>query len=323
MSRTIIRSTFILLFISAASVCHSATIHVKLDGSGDYYRINDAISFATAGDTVLVWPGCYEDILSEEIIIPIPIHLISHDGPLVTIIDNSMGIEIWIVKDECSVIGFTIIGGGGIQVGNSRALIKNNIIKNYTGPHGNAIVVLGHPSPTIEYNIIRENSAFNGSAITVQSSSPVIRFNTIINNTSFEYGGGQIAVFGESSYPVISNNIISRNVISFGGGSGIFCNGDCPPGNLTVTCNNLWNNTPTGNYVGIPDLTGIDGNISNDPLFCGAIGSGNYYLQAVSPCAAQNVPAPCNNERMGCHPVGCEVGTGDESWGKIKSLLKK
>ena len=88
-------------------------------------------------------------------------------------------------------------------------------------------------------------------------------------------------------------------------------------------CNDLWNNTPPGNYAGMPDLTGIDGTITADPLFYGAIGSGNYYLQAVSPCAAQNAPGFCNDERMGCYPVGCEVGTEEESWGKTKSLFKK
>ncbi len=183
--------------------------------------------------------------------------------------------------------------------------------------------MLGLPSPTIEYNVIDENRAHNGSAIVVRDSSPVIRFNTIINNISFDYGGGQIAVFGASSCPIISNNVISRNVISLGGGSGIFCYSDCPPENLTVTCNNLWNNAPPGNYVGMPDLTGIDGNISGDPLFCGTIGSGNYYLQTASPCAEQNVPGYCNSERTGCYPVKCEVGTEDESWGKIKSLFSK
>lgn len=220
MSRIIIRSLFILLFISAASVCDSRTIHVKQDGSGDYDSIELAVSLAVSGDTVLVWLGHYHELVPPDaMLITVPIHLISHDGPLVT----------------------------------------------------------------------------------------------IINNISFEYDGGQIAVFGETSYPVISNNIISRNVISFGGGSGIFCNSDCPPEHLTVHCNDLWNNAPPGNYAGIPDLTGIDGNISTDPLFCDAIGSGNYYLQAASPCAAQNAPGSCDNERMGCCPVGCEVDTEEES----------
>ena len=73
----------------------------------------------------------------------------------------------------------------------------------------------------------------------------------------------------------------------------------------------------------MPDQTGINGNICLDPLFCGVPGSGNFYLQADSPCAAANVPELCNANKIGCYPVNCSVDTKENSWGEIKKIFNK
>ena len=90
--------------------------------------------------------------------------------------------------------------------------------------------------------------------------------------------------------------------------------------NLTFECNNVWSiPSDTPMYSGsLSDQTGINGNISMDPLFCGEPSSGNYYLQAISPCIALNVPEYCSSIRMGKYPVGCETSTETTSWGNIK-----
>lgn len=57
---------------------------------------------------------------------------------------------------------------------------------------------------------------------------------------------------------------------------------------------------------------GQDGNLFLDPQFCGVAGSGNYLLQADSPCAPLGIGAP---------PVGCEISAAaTASWSRIKSL---
>jgi hypothetical protein len=49
-----------------------------------------------------------------------------------------------------------------------------------------------------------------------------------------------------------------------------------------IAFNNVWNNN--GNdYIGGPPLTGIDGNISEDPQFVDA-GNNDYHLRDSSPC---------------------------------------
>ena len=77
-------------------------------------------------------------------------------------------------------------------------------------------------------------------------------------------------------------------------------------GNYSVECCDVWNNEE-GDYVGIPSQTGLNGNISVDPLFCGSE-PGYYHLRAKSPCA------PDNNQcavLIGALPVGCSFWWGD------------
>ncbi|MEZ4396710.1 MAG: hypothetical protein R3C71_07355 [Candidatus Krumholzibacteriia bacterium] len=89
------------------------------------------------------------------------------------------------------------------------------------------------------------------------------------------------------------------------------------PAAVSVSCSNVWGNTD-GNYAGIDDPTGLDGNISVDPLFCGPTGGDSLALMNTSPCL------PANNAcgvLMGNHGQGCEtVRTESRSWGSIKSL---
>ena len=59
------------LIISIILLLHQATmaqiITVKQDGSGDYSSIQEGVTAAVTGDTVLVWPGTYyESIYIEE-----------------------------------------------------------------------------------------------------------------------------------------------------------------------------------------------------------------------------------------------------------------
>jgi hypothetical protein len=67
---------------------------------------------------------------------------------------------------------------------------------------------------------------------------------------------------------------------------------------------------------------GIDGNISQDPLFCDPAG-GDFTLCADSPCAADNNPA-CG--QIGALPVGCgpcgTTAVETTSWGAIKTLFE-
>jgi hypothetical protein len=63
------------------------------------------------------------------------------------------------------------------------------------------------------------------------------------------------------------------------------------------------------------------GELSADPQFCGVEGSGNYYLQADSPCAPGNGLYYCG--LIGPLPVGCgAVAVKETTWGAIKMLYE-
>ncbi len=78
-------------------------------------------------------------------------------------------------------------------------------------------------------------------------------------------------------------------------------------GNASFSCTNIFGNAG-GDWTGsIASQLGQNGNISEDPLFCGAF-PGDYRLNASSPCAAANNSCAVT---MGSEAVGCDVLCGD------------
>lgn len=317
---------FALTLLFPNSSISAATWHVNKDGTGDTESIEMAVFLASSGDTVLVSPGTYYETtiyMSSK-----SVFLISEGGPETTIIRHLglPGLEEHTVIDimdnttlSC-VDGFTITGaaggfaecGGAISIIRSNVIIRNNIITGNWCSGGAGICCSGNPSPTIENNLIYLNEAWVGGGIHMQNCSPNIRNNTIANNYADVSGGGiKIRL---DSHPIIEHNIIVYNTSSQGGG----VDSSTPDSCIVFSCNDVWSNS-TNYYGQIADRTGIDGNISVDPMFCGEYGTGNYYLQSGSPCTEMNVSDICNAIRMGFYPIGCSVAAEKSSWGKIKS----
>jgi hypothetical protein len=309
---------------------YSRTWHVKQDGTGDATTIDGGFYYTSPGDTILVGPGtyCQPPIRLEQV------HLISEQGPEVTILQlcpyAMEDVQVIIIEDvpgPCSVIGFTIAGarngylnaGGGIRCARSGAIIKGNIIMDNWCSSGGGLACDGSPAPIVENNLFHMNGAVAGAAIEIYDCSPIIISNTVTNNWASD-GAGAIVIFGNNSYPVISNNVIVDNQCNSDAKGAIDC--FTPAEQVAFSCNDVWGNHPS-NYDGtMSDQTGLNGNISLDPLFCGILRSGNYYLQEGSPCEEGNGPAACGESRMGCYQVKCTVGIEHESWGKIKGLYE-
>ncbi|MHC4647655.1 MAG: PKD domain-containing protein, partial [Planctomycetota bacterium] len=205
--------------------------------------------------------------------------------------------------------GDSICWGGGVYCFGASPTIVGNVIANNHGPagtgdfagYGGGIGCL-ESGATIERNIIRDNSAFLGAGITAWLGSDRISSNliydnsasfgggafllygsrlsnnTLVGNTGLEYGGNIYAAsYDESSLCWVVSNIISDAPA----GGGIYYEGSwLLSGSLTY--NNVWNNSP-GDYIYCPDRTGINGNISQDPLFVSLSGA-DYHLLADSPC---------------------------------------
>jgi hypothetical protein len=181
----------------------------------------------------------------------------------------------------------------------SSITIKNSSFRSGDPRPGEAVIHCESCSPTIEGNLIASNYCETG--IRCESSSPNIVSNTIVGNRIGNYLGGGISVDATSS-PIISRNIIMGNRARepWYACGGIYSENPA----LSISCNNVFDNDG-GNYVGIPDQTGINGNISIDPIFCNPEG-GVYTLHVESPCMPGRHPDGWDCGLIGAFGSGCE-----------------
>jgi len=193
-----------------------------------------------------------------------------------------------------------LIFGYGAAIGGVEAypIVTRNIINGNTAYGGAGIFIVG--DPVISNNVIYGNSAYVGGGVIMAGGS--LSNNTIAGNDASFQGGTQAGgnVHMVFSPDITPTRILNNNII-FGAksGGGISWEGDYPGG--IIKFNNVWNNTPDNygfavpgvaelTYGGQADHTGIDGNISQDPLFVD-IQTDDYHLQTGSPCVNAGDPA--------------------------------
>lgn len=160
-------------------------------------------------------------------------------------------------------------GGGGIHlqgVGNAPYILRDNIIAN-------------------------NHTAFYGGGIYIHSSEVHAYNNTIVNNSSDEYQGAAVSIFGNSAVVNLNNNILSGNENNFGATQQINMGG---AGNLSFNYNYI--DTPfedavslSGTLVGETSSCIIDTNLDLvDPTFSSGIEEDatdkNFDLLATSSC---------------------------------------
>jgi predicted outer membrane repeat protein len=175
--------------------------------------------------------------------------------------------------------------------------------------HGGAIRTY-IPSPLIEGCLFADNWAAEdgGGVMTHGGGGANIQNCTFFANGAGRYGGN-VAIYDGGQ---VSNSIIAGATE----GGGLFCSG----GGLYLGCLDAWSNVG-GNYLGIADPTGTNGNIAENPIFCDAAAH-DFTIREDSPCAPQQNPT-CG--LIGAYDVGCSVPapTVSATWGKIKSLYTR
>jgi hypothetical protein len=218
-------------------------------------------------------------------------------------------------------IGSGLYFGGGIYcLGSSPTIIGNIIVSNAAPPGGASPIGYGggiaciQSDATVTRNLLAANAAFSGGGLANYLGNARFTSNLICSNSAAAAGGGAGMMTGGR---FINNTVFGNaapdagNVYVNSDGRGqcvvadnIICNAKSGGGLhvdgqvlfTQISFNDIWNNAG-GNYVGVPDLTGVDGNISQDPQFVGATNN-DFHLQDVSPCinAADRKIMPLDGE---------------------------
>jgi hypothetical protein len=213
---------------------------------------------------------------------------------------------------DCQILSNSGYAAGGIYITQSQPEIHRNVVlDNVTVNGSGGGIYIDQGSNTIVHdNVVARNHAVAGfgGGIEVGGSTAQLMNNTVVLNRS-DLGGGNI-------YVISANVQLQRCIFSHSPGDGLRVDGSST---VTPTCSDAFGNAG-GNYVGIADPTGGNGNISADPLFCD-LPSLDVHLTSTSPCTPA-LAAPCS--LIGAEDVGCTgpVPTQPATWGRMKALYR-
>ena len=163
--------------------------------------------------------------------------------------------------------------GGGIGCLEASPVIERNIFTANRATYGGGICTV-RGEPQIRSNWIHHNTAEAGGGLLLLSGHAVN--NTVVYNDASNAGGNILVVPDQGTFTIHHN--IFANALR---GGGVFWDNYFPqPG--VFSYNNVWGNHG-GDYVWMPEFTGIDGNISADPQFEDVIDM-DLRIKADSPC---------------------------------------
>ena len=171
--------------------------------------------------------------------------------------------------------------GGGVFCNASGAVIENNYIINNSAFEGGGIFQYGYS--VIRNNMVSGNSAYYAGGLCIYNRG-IITGNTIDNNNT-DWEGGNLYVIANISDTL--ELLISNNNITNAKTSGIYMS-DPSPNISYFRHNNVWGNG-TVDYETVTDQTGLNGNISVDPMYVNNQG-GDYHLLADSLCISAGDP---------------------------------
>jgi predicted outer membrane repeat protein len=229
--------------------------------------------------------------------------------------------------------------GGAVELLDSSASFSNCRFVNNSSMYGGAVCVGGeYSNPTFSDCLFVGNNANQASgAFDIYLAAQASLQYCVFWNNSSEIQGGALSLY-DSNTANIQHCTFAENSSSNGGAISAhapfqlwfniiaYCTaGEAisyqqrGPGDLPdIACCNFSGNTG-GDWTGeLAVLLDTDGNISEDPQFCGMIGTGNFELQSDSPCTSGN--NDCGT-LIGAMPQTCgESSAKSSSWSDVKLL---
>ena len=175
---------------------------------------------------------------------------------------------------------------------------------------------LGSPEVVLANCTFSGNSAGRGGGVSFVYNTHATLVSCTLAGNSAMHGGGIRLQTPDPECP--SSATLTNCIIAFStSGQAISMSDHC---GAWLMCSDLYGNGG-GDWVGIADQYGINGNMSEDPLFCGGHDpEERYALHSNSPCAPENSPE-CG--LIGAWGVGCPSTAVEEvSWGAIKAMFR-
>lgn len=186
---------------------------------------------------------------------------------------------------------------GALTIGNTNNIsLGNNKIHNSAG----AVSIYNSQNINFFGNLIYSNREVGLGAQNV--TNVIANHNTFYNNGMNGTLFPAIDVTGNISGTAAINN----NLVAFNNGGGLRFSGTTSNISVTFDHNDIYGNYT--NYVGVPNQTGVNGNISQDPLintstgnYCLRAGSlallGNDFMGYIGACGAAPSPTPLPTPR--------------------------
>ena len=226
--------------------------------------------------------------------------------------------DCWFESNRCAVGG-----GGAVQIKYSEGLFERcTFLNNIAGDSGGGVCMgMDGPGPEIRDCVFDSNwaSGRHGGGLWFHEAGGLVERCIFVNNWAVLDGGGLICLDGSDT--VVRNctfyanggDRYGGNIAIWDGASPSFfnciiveapVNGGVFVSNASASfdCCDTWGNIG-GNYNGIADPTGQNGNISEDPLLCD-VANDDFEIQANSPCAPFTLPNP-ECDLIGACPIGC------------------
>jgi predicted outer membrane repeat protein len=228
----------------------------------------------------------------------------------------------------------SVHGTSGEVNGSGLSFVSNSAVFD-----GGAIYTSTHCDPVFSDAVLQYNTAGrNGGAVYAWNSADPEFTNAFFWRNTASAEGGAVYCSGVCA-PQLFNCTLAENA-SASGGAGVHSDGSGQTrlarclvtlsqggaglygtysAGLLVVCSDVYDNEG-GQYGGaIPDQTGLVGNISEDPLFCG-LSSGSDGIGDGSPCASHNNSC---GQLMGSGVIECGASAIREaSWGGIKAIYR-